>query len=776
VSECPDPKKAEQTAASDLQAGRDIYIGNITQIVNQGDAPKPVEPPQNNLPIGTLVEQVRSLYRNKIQYECGKMRLLNRQVLIDNLYTDVYILEELPHQRFADISDRVRNFDPTADDFERFYLGKVRYERVPGLDMVQDECKLMCLGAPGSGKTTYLSYVATQCNEGKLQPDRVPIFIRLIEYADKVRDQPELSLLKNIEQLFRVEGVGHPQAAQTLLKQGRVLVLLDGLDEVPQADSRLIVTQIREFCRTYHKNSIIVTCRTNALDYSFGNLGFTEVIVADFDQKQIEIFAHKWFMAFARNDAEAGQARAKQFIEKLQQPGNKRIRDLAVTPILLNLTCLVFQDIGNFPSNRAKLYQQGLNILLKEWDSSKGIQREELYANLSPRNRESLLTYMAAVTFTKNRYFFERGEIEEHIADYLRTLSHAQTDRLQQDSEAVLKGIEVQHGLLVERAREIYSFSHLTFQEYFTAKRFVEHSDWQGLISHLIEKRWREVFLLAVGLRNADDLLRLIKQKVDEIVATHQNLQESLSWINQKALLVQIPCKPVAVRAFYFAHIHDPDSEFGYSNISFPHEDSSEPAFSYSYDLVHDLVTAWQDANLNWKILDAIRSYALGLNHTLALAFDFAVDLTLTHNLNLDFSIIHDPNSNFDLDYNLMHLVQFLILACSQDAKLKESLQQLQSEFSELDEDRESFFEWWESNGLAWSDKLRSIMIEHQNIGHDWQFSEQEKELLTQYYSANQLLMDCLNSGCNVSSQVREEIEETLLLPIAEIEKRNSKQ
>jgi predicted NACHT family NTPase len=90
----------------------------------------------------------------------------------------------------------------------------VRYERVPGLDVVEDECKLMCLGAPGSGKTTYLSYVATQCNEGKLQADRVPVFIRLIEYADKVRVQPELNLLNHIDQLFRVEGVGHPQAAK----------------------------------------------------------------------------------------------------------------------------------------------------------------------------------------------------------------------------------------------------------------------------------------------------------------------------------------------------------------------------------------------------------------------------------------------------------------------------------------------------------------------------------------------------------------------------------
>jgi hypothetical protein len=118
VSERPDPKKAEQTAASDLQAGRDIYIGSITQIVNQSDAPQPAESPQISLSIDALVEQVRSLYRDKIQYMCGKMRFAESASSHHNLYTDVYILEELPHQRFANISERVRDFDPTADDFD----------------------------------------------------------------------------------------------------------------------------------------------------------------------------------------------------------------------------------------------------------------------------------------------------------------------------------------------------------------------------------------------------------------------------------------------------------------------------------------------------------------------------------------------------------------------------------------------------------------------------------------------------------------------------------
>jgi hypothetical protein len=63
-------------------------------------------------------------------------------------------------------------------------------------------------------------------------------------------------------------------------------------------------------------------------------------------------------------------------------------------------------------------------------------------------------------------------------------------------------------------------------------------------------------------------------------------------------------------------------------------------------------------------------------------------------------------------------------------------------------------------------------MITHGNIGHNWQFSNVQEELLLKYYDTNKLLVDCLNSDCYVSREIRQEIEYTLLLPMSEIEKR----
>ena len=122
----------------------------------------------------------------------------------------------------------------------------------------------------------------------------------------------------------------------------------------------------------------------------------------------------------------------------------------------------------------------------------------------------------------------------------------------------MLESLEAQHGLLIERARGIQSFSHLTFQEYFTAKEILTNSNPQALetgLKHLVnrvtEKRWREVLLLTNSiLPNADYLLQLIKQHIDDLIVQDKHLQTFLNWLSQKSLAVNVPYKVVAVRAF----------------------------------------------------------------------------------------------------------------------------------------------------------------------------------------------------------------------------------
>ncbi len=181
--------------------------------------------------------------------------------------------------------------------------------------------------------------------------------------------------------------------------------------------------------------------------------------------RQIETFAIKWFQA--KQDS----VKAETFMERLKH--DKGIRELATSPILLTLLCLVFEESGTFPANRSELYKEGLDVLLKKWDAKRNIERDHAYKKLPLKRKEDLLSQIAIDTFELGNYFFKQKVVERKINDYIRNLPGAniEEDVLQLDSEDVLKSIEAQHGLLVERARGIYSFSHLTFHEYFTARK-----------------------------------------------------------------------------------------------------------------------------------------------------------------------------------------------------------------------------------------------------------------------------------------------------------------
>jgi len=223
--------------------------------------------------------------------------------------------------------------------------------------------------------------------------------------------------------------------------------------------------------------------------------------------------------------------------------------------LLLTLLCFVFEAIADFPSNRAQLYREGLDVMLKKWDASRDVDRDIIYKNLSPNRKEDLLSQIAWTTFEGGKYFFEQDLAKKYIADYIINLPEAQTDpeALLVDSEAVLKSIECQHGLLVERAKYIYSFSHLSFQEYFAARRAIAtDKTLSSIVIHTDDRRWREVFLLAFGiLQDGSELLRLMKQQIDNLVAADKKIQQILVWGNNKYASIDVPYQPAAIKSLY---------------------------------------------------------------------------------------------------------------------------------------------------------------------------------------------------------------------------------
>jgi predicted NACHT family NTPase len=288
-------------------------IANPNTAVSQGDESD----------LDALVEKVRSHphNRDKIQDQCGSLRILDVEWLvgIDNIYIDVNVLEKLPSNRRLELSDFQR-FNAAREHFDRLGLGRVREPQVPGLEAVTRYSKLMVLGKPGAGKTTFLKSLAVQCIQGDFQKERIPSFIELKVFAEDAKRKAEFGLLNYINQELCICDVSEQQV-EKLLHQGRFLILLDGLDEVKADVGDKVLTEVSNFSRKYFRNQFVITCRIAAqLANQRDRLEFTDVEVADFDEEQIEAFAKKWFVAVARNSREEGLTKAAQFIEKLQLP------------------------------------------------------------------------------------------------------------------------------------------------------------------------------------------------------------------------------------------------------------------------------------------------------------------------------------------------------------------------------------------------------------------------------------------------------------------------
>lgn len=506
-----------------------------------------------------LIHQARERGSKDIEKRCGWMKVLDmiQPIELGAIYTDVNILEKITGKTRRELDELMRGCAP--ENFDRFLLGKVRERRVAGLETVQAKKQLMILGRPGAGKTTFLKRLATLCDRGEFLPRHVPVFVSLKEFAES-NHQP--GLLNFIAHYFlRSESAQDmtKEQVQEILKQGRGLVLLDGLDEVLEKDHDRVLQEIREFDRHYDESHIIITCRIAAREYVFEP--FTEVEIADFNDEQIQDFADKWFKAKEPDQLDAvGQSTIAQlFWQALieQEP----IKELAANPLLLTLLCLEFEESSEFPQSRAELYERGVTILLRKWDGQRRIKRDEVYKRLPIERKEIMLGHLAMHTFERGEYFFRTHVAEKQIRQYIQNLPDASTDpdALLVDSRAVLRSIESQHGLLTERATGIYSFSHLTFHEYFTAKNILNTSDPDArkaalhqLTGHITEKRWREVFLLVVEqMENADYLLTAMLQQINSVLMEDTALQRFLGWVNEKATSVDTPYKPAAIRAFY---------------------------------------------------------------------------------------------------------------------------------------------------------------------------------------------------------------------------------
>ncbi len=467
-----------------------------------------------------ILHQASQKYVQNYSDRHGILKVLGMRepVPLEAVYTTVKFLDRADVRRFESIESLESSY---RQNTHRSFQPKSSTRR-DGINVANNKQFLMVLGSPGAGKSTFLRKIGLEALKGKqglYDHECIPVFLELKSLNGPISGA--------IAQEFKICGLPFPEeATEKLLEAGKLLILIDGLDEVPTKNLNETIQNIQNFVDQYDRNRFIASCRIAAYRSNFRR--FTDVAMSDFDAMQIRQFICNWF--HSQTDQELGTA--LKCWSLLQKPESAAAKELAQSPLLLTLLCLVYDRSQNFPQNRSVLYRKAMRVLLEEWASEKRILQEEIYEGLNTELEEILLSEIAYEGFAVDRLFFSQREIVAQIKAFL-------TDNLNApkhlDGEAILNAIAIQQGILVERAEDVFSFSHLTLQEYLTAQYIDDHRLIKPLVQeHLSDERWQEVFLLVAGLMRggADELLLAMEAEAKTYIHTSK-LRSLLEWSHQ---------------------------------------------------------------------------------------------------------------------------------------------------------------------------------------------------------------------------------------------------
>ena len=487
---------------------------------------------------GGGVEQTYQKLKSKISNAChqydksyrerhGQVKVfcvgMREPIPLDHVYVAVQFLDQHAVSRYNSPEEAEQAFR----ERDSGSLDSVSDERQDGIQIANSKQYLMLLGGPGVGKSTFLRKVGLEALKGKnghFEHECIPVFLELKRFTE---DQIDIETL--IVDEFETCGFPHPEEMmQTALKSGKLLILFDGLDEVPRSNVNNVISKIGDFVDRYSHNRFIASCRVAA--YKGGFTRFTEVEMADFDDLQIEKYIKSWFDSTTDPNLhrlDEQMETADRCWETLNTGEHSATKELARNPLLLTLLCMVYDRSQNLPRNRAALYEKALDVFLEEWAAEKRVHRGasmNLYLDIADEKR--MLSEIAAKNFEENRFFFSKGELITQIWEFGE--GNANTPETF-NARKILDTILIDQGLFVERVRDSYSFSHLTFQEYLTANYIIRDTrSIRGLAKkHLHNEQWCEVFLLTSGLMHkADDLLETMEAEAAKLINTPSSLSQ----------------------------------------------------------------------------------------------------------------------------------------------------------------------------------------------------------------------------------------------------------
>jgi hypothetical protein len=434
-------------------------------------------------------------------------------------------VETAYRQRIAKVFDRLELFG--LDFAAQWYALSIAYVNLklsvggtrtrsgePFESWLAEYPKLVIDGRAGSGKTTILQWIAVRAARRDFEGPAswlngyVPFFLRLREYAGSALPAPE-EFLDKVAPLLAPDPDARPWPRRQLLS-GKAFVLVDGVDEVPEAQRPAVLAWLQELTQLFPDVRYVVTTRPGAIGKKakeeLEKAKFAWAVLDPMEPALIRAFVDQWHAAMRewQKDAESAELLAAFRNELVKTLDNDRfLSELASTPLLAGLICALNQHLNaQLPRRRTEIFEKAL-AMFHQRDRKREIAGG-VTLDLDATNH--LLGDLAL-------WMVRNGAIEV-AADSARSILQRSSRSLPNaldDASALYRHLLLRSGVLREPTTDCMDFVHRNFQEYLAARALIETDNVGEIIKNAADDQWREVAILSAGqgnIRQTTDLLR----------------------------------------------------------------------------------------------------------------------------------------------------------------------------------------------------------------------------------------------------------------------------